>query len=120
ISSSGAGTFGDPFVYNIRSNMGNKPVNYVSWYDSVRFANWLNNGQGPGDTENGAYTLQGNSPTPTNGLSVTRNLTARIWLPSENEWYKAAYFEPGASGDSYWQYATRSDVLPTMATTASL
>ena len=39
--------------------MGNKPVNYVSWYDSIRFANWLHNGQGPGDTETGAYTLLG-------------------------------------------------------------
>ena len=35
----------------------NMPVNWVSWYDAIRFANWLNNGQGNGDTETGAYTL---------------------------------------------------------------
>ena len=32
--------------YTIRTSMGDKPVNYVSWYDSARFTNWLNNGQG--------------------------------------------------------------------------
>ena len=57
--------------------MGNKPVNYVSWYDSVRFANWLNNGQGSGDTESGAYKLLGNSATPSNGLSVIRDPAAK-------------------------------------------
>ena len=31
--------------------MGNKPVNYVSFWDAARFANWLTNGQGSGGTE---------------------------------------------------------------------
>ena len=44
----------------------NKPVSYVTWYDAIRFANWLHNGQGTGDTENGAYTLEGGTPTPSN------------------------------------------------------
>ena len=43
--------------YSVISGSGNHPVNYVSWYDAIRFANWLNNGQGSGDTETGAYTL---------------------------------------------------------------
>ena len=42
-------------------------MNYVTWYDTIRFANWLNNGQGTGDTETGAYTLLGGTPTPSNG-----------------------------------------------------
>ena len=24
-----------------RANMADKPVNFVSWYDAIRFANWL-------------------------------------------------------------------------------
>ncbi|MBA3484002.1 MAG: SUMF1/EgtB/PvdO family nonheme iron enzyme [Pirellulales bacterium] len=32
------------FIHTTRANMGDKPVNFVSWYDSIRFANWLNNG----------------------------------------------------------------------------
>ncbi len=78
--------------------MGDKPVNYVSWYDSIRFANWLNNGQGTGDTETGAYTLLGGTPTPSNGVSITRNAGATWFLPSEDEWYKAAYHQPAAQG----------------------
>jgi hypothetical protein len=30
--------------YESRLNMGNKPVNYVSWFDAARVANWLHNG----------------------------------------------------------------------------
>jgi hypothetical protein len=38
------------------------PVNYVSFYDALRFANWLHNGQptgaqGNATTEGGAYTI---------------------------------------------------------------
>ena len=52
----------------------NRPVNYVSWYDSLRFANWLHNGQGEGDTEDGAYDMS-------LGSSVVRKAGAQVWLP---------------------------------------
>ena len=39
ISRSGSGTAGNPWVYTVRENRGNRPVNYVSWYDALRFAN---------------------------------------------------------------------------------
>jgi formylglycine-generating enzyme len=99
--------------YTIRSSMGDKPVNYVSWYDAARFANWLHNGQGAGSTETGAYTLNGNT-----GL-ITKNVGAAVWLPSEDEWYKAAYYQPSGAGgdaDNYWTYATQSNTAPTVAT----
>src|SRR5262249_22805617 len=94
----------------------NHPVNYVTWYDAIRFANWLNNGQGNGDTETGAYTvLHEGSPTPTpvpsSALSITRNAGATVVLPSENEWYKAAYYNPATS--SYFLYPTSSNTAPT-------
>src|SRR5208283_2349192 len=63
---------------------------------------WLNNGQGSGSTETGAYTLLDGTPTPSNGLTVTRNPGAVVALPSENEWYKAAYYDPTTS--SYFGY----------------
>jgi formylglycine-generating enzyme len=97
--------------YSVISGDGNHPVNYVSWYDAIRLANWLNNGQVPGSTETGAYTLLGGTPTPSNGNSITRNPGATVFLPSENEWYKAAYYNP-ATG-SYFQYATSSNAAPT-------
>jgi formylglycine-generating enzyme required for sulfatase activity len=93
--------------------MGDKPVNFVSWYDSARFTNWMNNGQGTGSTETGAYTLTGST-----GL-IPRNAGAQVWLPSEDEWYKAAYYDPtlgAGGGDNYWSHATKSDSAPIAAT----
>ncbi len=111
------------FTYAATTDMGDKPVNHVSWYDSIRFANWLHNGQGTGDTETGAYTLLGGTPTPSNGLSITRNGGATWFLTSENEWYKAAHHQPAAQGgdaDDYWLYPTRSNNAPTIATANSV
>jgi formylglycine-generating enzyme required for sulfatase activity len=97
--------------YTIRTSMGDKPVNYVSWYDAARFTNWMHNGQGTGSTEIGAYTLSGNTGT------ITKNVGATVYLPSEDEWYKAAYYDPtpgAGGGDNYWTYATQSDTAPTV------
>jgi sulfatase modifying factor 1 len=102
--------------YTIRSSMGDKPVNYVSWYDAARFANWLHNGQGSGSTETGAYTLSLNT-----GI-ITKNSGANVYLPSEDEWYKAAYYDPtpgAGGGDNYWLHATQSDTAPTIASANS-
>jgi len=85
------------------------PVNYVSFYDSVRFSNWLDNGQGSGDTETGAYTLLGGTAVPSNGLMVTRNAGANIFLPSEDEWYKAAYYD--ALSASYFNFPAGTDAV---------
>ena len=109
------------FSYAAISGRGDNPVNQVSWYDSIRFANWLNNGQGSGDTETGAYTLgelwidDPNFPdgTPVNGDSITRNAGATWFLTSENEWYKAAYHKNDGITSDYFEYATSSDTEPT-------
>jgi len=98
--------------YQIKLGRDNNPVIYVSWYDSIRFSNWLHNGQGSGNTEDGAYTLLGSSPTPFNGNSLTRNVGAKWWLPSENEWYKAAYHKNDGITANYWDYPTSTDALP--------
>jgi formylglycine-generating enzyme required for sulfatase activity len=102
--------------YTIRTSMGDKPVNYVSWYDAARFTNWMHNGQGTGSTEIGAYTLSGNTGT------ITKNVGATVYLPSEDEWYKAAYYDPtpgAGGGDNYWLHATQSDTAPTIASANS-
>ena len=63
--------------YSVKTNMGNKPVNYVSFFDAMRFTNWLENGQGNGGTESGVYTIG-------NGTNETRAPGASYFLPSEN------------------------------------
>jgi len=99
------------YVYTAIAGRENISVNYVSIYDAMRFANWMNNGQGNADVQTGAYTLLGGASTPTNGPTVTRNPGATILLASENEWYKAAYFD----GSTYFDYPTGTDV-PTICT----
>jgi formylglycine-generating enzyme required for sulfatase activity len=94
-------------------NWASKPVNLVSWYDAVRFANWVNNGKGSGDTESGAYTLLGGAPTPLNPSAIARNPDANVWLPSIDEWYKAAYYDPQKPGGAgYWSFPTGADDAP--------
>jgi sulfatase modifying factor 1 len=97
--------------YRVVDGRDNKPVVLVSWYDAARFANWMHNGQGTGATETGAYTLLGGTQTPSNGNLVARNAAARWFLPSENEWYKAAYYN--AASNTYFDYPTSSDLTPT-------
>lgn len=88
---------------------GDRPVTYVSWFDAARYTNWLHNGQGSGDTETGAYTLVGGQIS---GTPPARNVGATVWIPSENEWFKAAYYDPtkGTSG-GYWLFGNRSDSM---------
>jgi sulfatase modifying factor 1 len=112
---------GDPgsYTYSVVAGRENFPVNFVSWGDAARFANWLSNGQptgpqGPGTTETGSYTLKG-AMSSTDLLAVTRNLGARYVIPSEDEWYKAAYYKGGSIDAGYWFYPTRSNTTPSNA-----
>jgi len=91
------------FTYATVPGRENKPVNHVSFFDALRFANWLHNGQGDGDTETGAYTLLGGTPTPSNPL-VERNPGATLWLATDEEWYKAAHYD--TASDTYYEYPT--------------
>jgi formylglycine-generating enzyme required for sulfatase activity len=103
------------YTYAVKANMGDKPVNYVSWFDAARVANWLQNGQGSGSTETGAYTLNG----ATTGNAPAVNSGASYFLPTEDQWYKAAYYKGGGTNAGYWDYATQSDTSPTPVTADS-
>ncbi|MFM1903415.1 MAG: hypothetical protein RLZZ440_1315 [Planctomycetota bacterium] len=91
------------------SSPGNRPITYVSWFDAARFANWMQNGQGSGDTETGAYTLVGGQ---TSGTAPAKNPGAQFYIPTEDQWYKAAYYKGSGTNAGYWDYATQSDSDP--------
>lgn len=110
-----SGTSGS-YTYATRTNMGDKPVNYVSWFDAARVSNWLmNGGTSSSSTETGAYTL--NNATSGNAPAV--NPGATFYIPTENQWYKAAYYKGGSTNAGYWDYATQSDTAPTAVTSGS-
>ena len=102
------------YSYTVAPDWADRPVNYVSWGNAARFANWLHNGQPTGaqdlsTTEDGAYYLNG-AISDWALLAVTRQPGATWVIPTEDEWYKAAYYD-GSAG-LYYDYPTGSDVAP--------
>jgi formylglycine-generating enzyme len=105
------------YGYSVTGNP-NFPVNYTSWGDAARFCNWLANGQGgPGTTEMGSYNLNGKT-SDADLLTITRNPGATYVIPSENEWYKAAYYKGGAN-TGYWVFPTQNNGIPSNVLSAA-
>ena len=114
------------YSYSVMNNDGsaaNRPITYVSWFDAARFANWMANGQPTGGqnartTENGGYDLKrsaGRKAVPRNAVNPNTRAAPTFFIPTENEWYKAAYFTPdkAAGVAGYYAYATQQDIPPT-------
>ena len=103
-------------------NGADKPATGVSWNEAARFVNWLNTSKGysaaykfttGGANDNIALWTSGDPGyDPSNPF---RNKNAIYVLPSENEWYKAAYYDPSLNNGlgGYWDYATGSNSAPT-------
>jgi formylglycine-generating enzyme required for sulfatase activity len=92
---------------------GNRPISFVTWFDAARFTNWMNNGQlsgtaGAASAETGAYALNG----VTTGTAIAPNPGAQYYLPTADQWYKAAYYKGGGTNAGYWAYPTQSDTAP--------
>jgi formylglycine-generating enzyme required for sulfatase activity len=119
----GGGQFDDrtgPYKYIVKRGRENQPVVFVNWYAAIRFANWLTNAQGNGDTESGTYTITGSEPDWAVDVPDASQRAAwaaggkKHWLlPLEDEWYKAAYYKGGGTDAGYWAYPTQSNLVPT-------
>jgi sulfatase modifying factor 1 len=106
-------------------NDANRPATGVSWNEAARFVNWLNISQGyspaykfavqpgqPGYFVEDNITLWQATDPGYNAANEFRNSQARYFLPSVDEWYKAAYHKNDGVSGNYWEYPTGSDFSP--------
>lgn len=133
------GIFFDGNEYKCKNNMENKPVNYLIMSNILRYINWLSNSL-TNDydhkiLDSGVYDLQtvfeivsfGSDSADDNIASANSimdlsdfwllekktqsNLSGiQFWLPSIDEWYKAAYYN--STEHRYSKYATNTDRDP--------
>jgi hypothetical protein len=97
----------------------NKPATSVSWNEAARFVNWLNTSTGNqaaykfaiGSGVNANIALWTSGEAGFDASNPYRNSLAKYVLPSSNEWYKAAYYNPNDS--TYYDFANGSDTAPT-------
>jgi formylglycine-generating enzyme required for sulfatase activity len=88
------------------------PANHISWYEAAQFVNWLNTSTGhqaaykfTGTQGSGDYALATwSTADAANGTNLFRNKDAFYFLPTEDEWVKAAYW----NGTTLQSYATKA------------
>ncbi len=98
----------------------NKPATIISWNEAARFVNWLNTSTGRFAAYKFMNSGVNSEITPWSSvdtldydpLNPFRSKRTTYALPTTNEWYKAAYYDPNKQGGGYWDYPTGSDVAP--------
>ena len=85
------------------------PITYVNWFATLRFCNWLEHDQPIGDespktTESGSF-----APDDQGVFNIVTN-NPKWLLPTEDQWYKAAYYQPAKDGNRgfYYSFGTGS------------
>ncbi len=94
----------------------------MSWRMAARYCNWLHNGRPTGGAitqnafERGAYDTATFTTNPdfTHNDQAMRSPGALFWIPSLDEWTKAAHYDPNRYGpgpgqDGYWKYQAGQD-----------
>ena len=89
------------------------PAVRVSLYEAMKYCNYITSG----DVNNGAYVFSGGVYQSTDRASAITTYGTVCALPTEDEWYKAAYFKSDASG--YSLYANGTDTAPVAGTDSS-
>lgn len=109
---------------SLGGNGANRPATGISWNEAARFVNWLNTSKGfspaykfqfqPGDVgynANAFASLWSSQDTGFSAANPIRNSQAQFFLPSVDEWYKAAYYDPNS--ETYFDFPTGSNSAPT-------
>jgi hypothetical protein len=99
-----------------------QPATSMTWYEAAAFVNWLNTSTGHQAAYNLTYSGSWSMNLWTSvdawqlgGENLYRHKSAFYFLPSEDEWYKAAYHKNDGATANYWDYATASNTAPTAA-----
>jgi len=87
----------------------NVPTNSVSWYEAAQFCNYLTSGH----KSQGAYQFSGDNSNPGDFEGIDRDSAVSTYgivyvIPTEDEWYKAAYY----TGSGYSTYANGTGTIP--------
>ena len=98
---------------------GSQPAANIDWYEAAAFVNFLNTNSAKTAAydlafSNGSWSMalwSSEQAWTAGGTNLYRNKDAFYFLPSEDEWYKAAYYNP--TGSDYFLYPTGSDTAPT-------
>jgi formylglycine-generating enzyme required for sulfatase activity len=91
----------------------------VSWNEAARFVNWLNTSTGgfaaykftTGGVNDNIAVWTVADVDDYDATNPYRSKRATYVLPSYNEWYKAAYYNP--SNSTYYNFTNGSDTAPT-------
>jgi formylglycine-generating enzyme len=89
-----------------------QPMNHVSWYATLQFCNYLTSG----DKSKGVYQFSGNKVNPGDFIGIDRAAAQAEYgtiyvIPTEDEWYKAAYYKPDDSGYSLYANGTSTPLI---------
>ncbi len=90
----------------------------MSWEYAARYINWIHHGKVDEEWayETGVYDTSLFTPNPDGTFNhpLTHAPDARYWIPTADEWVKAAHWDPDLdNGDGgYWQYPTSSNIEP--------
>jgi len=95
--------------FHVGSGSGNMPIG-ESWYDAAYFCNYLTTG----NKNIGVYTISGDTIQIMDHQLARSTYGVAYFLPSENEWYKSAYYKPDRSG--YSIFANGTNVAPIAGT----
>ena len=105
---------GDPLGITHDNRGPNKPATRVSWFEAAKFVNWLNTSQGSTPAykfdDQGVFQLWEPSDPGYDSENRFRNTKAQYFLPSADEWYKAAFYDPVT--DLFFDFPNGSDTAP--------
>jgi hypothetical protein len=101
---------------------GMQPAAQLTWYEAAAFVNWLNVSAGHQPAYNlsfsGSWSMSlwsSDEAWQLGGENRYRHRDTRYFLPSEDEWYKAAYHKNDGATSNYWDYPTASNTEPIAA-----